>query len=89
MAFITVINWDPDDIIQSVFFFFNSSRRQKICSILEPRKSRGFTGSPVTKTPCSQCRGPGFKPWSGNEIPHAATKSLHAETKDTAWCNED
>ena len=25
-----------------------------------------FSGSPVAKTPCSQCRGPGFHPWSGN-----------------------
>ena len=23
-------------------------------------------GGPVAKTPCSQCRGPGFDPWSGN-----------------------
>ena len=25
-----------------------------------------FPGGPVSRTPCSQCRGPGFKPWSGN-----------------------
>ena len=25
-----------------------------------------FPGGPVGKTPCSQCRGPGFDPWSGN-----------------------
>ena len=25
-----------------------------------------FPGGPVAKTPCSQCRGPGFNPWSGN-----------------------
>ena len=24
-------------------------------------------------SPCSQCRGPGFEPWSGNWIPHAAS----------------
>ena len=29
-----------------------------------------------------QCRGPGFNPWSGNWIPHATTKKLHAATKD-------
>ena len=28
----------------------------------------------MAKTPCSQCRAPGFDPWSGNEIPHVATK---------------
>ena len=25
----------------------------------------GFPGRPVGKTPCSQCRGPGFDLWSG------------------------
>ena len=25
-----------------------------------------FPGGPVAKMPCSQCRGPGFNPWSGN-----------------------
>ena len=27
---------------------------------------REFPGGPVAKTPHSQCRGPGFAPWSGN-----------------------
>ena len=27
---------------------------------------RDFSGSPVAKAPCPQCRGPGFDPWSGN-----------------------
>ena len=27
---------------------------------------KDFPGGPVVKTPCSQCRGPGFDPWSGN-----------------------
>ena len=43
--------------------------------------SRDLPGGPVAKTPCSQCRGPGFNPWSGNWIPHAATKSLPATVK--------
>ena len=25
-----------------------------------------FPGGAVGKTPCSQCRGPGLNPWSGN-----------------------
>ena len=25
-----------------------------------------FTGGPVAKMPKTQCRGPGFNPWSGN-----------------------
>ena len=27
---------------------------------------RGFLGGPLAKTPCSQCKGLGFDPWSGN-----------------------
>ena len=48
------------------------------------------------KTKWSQCRGPGFDPWLGNWIPHAATKnsrdatkSLHAATKDPECRNYD
>ena len=47
----------------------------------QSKKSFGFPGGPVPKTPCFQCRGPGFDPWSGNWIPHAATKGPHATTK--------
>ena len=32
----------------------------------ERRRAGDFPGGPVTKTPCSQCRGPRFNPWSGN-----------------------
>ena len=34
-----------------------------------------FPGSPVAKTPFSQCRGLRFIPWSGSQIPHAAVKT--------------
>ena len=27
--------------------------------------NRDFPGGPVVKTPCSQCKGPGFDSWSG------------------------
>ena len=50
--------------------------------------SRDFPGGPVAKSPCSQNRDPGFDPWSGNLIPHAATESLQAVTKDPACGNE-
>ena len=33
-----------------------------------------FPSVPVAKIPHSQGRGPGFNPWSENQIPHAATK---------------
>ena len=31
----------------------------------------------MAKTLRSQCRGPGFDPWSGNWIPHATKKTQH------------
>ena len=30
------------------------------------KKILDFPGGPAAKTPHSQCRGPGFDPWSGN-----------------------
>ena len=46
-------------------------------------------GGPVAKTSCSHCRGPGSNTLSGNQVPHVATKTLHAATKveDPAGCN--
>ena len=40
-----------------------------------------FPAGLVAMTPCSQCRGPRFDPWSGNQVPHAAIKSSYAVTK--------
>ena len=34
--------------------------------MLSTAKHRHFSGGSVTKTPRSQCRGPGFNPWSRN-----------------------
>ena len=34
-------------------------------------------------------KGPGFDPWSGNWIPHAATKSVNAANRDPTCRNED
>ena len=30
------------------------------------QQARDLSGGPAVKTLCSQCRGPGFNPWSGN-----------------------
>ena len=40
-----------------------------------------FSGGPVAKTLCCQWRGHGFDPWSGNYIPHAATKTQCSQKK--------
>lgn len=48
-----------------------------------------FLGGPVTTALWSQCKVPGFSPWSGNKIPHVTAKKspttqLHclSETKE-------
>ena len=33
---------------------------------IKKKTSGDFPGGTADKTPCSQCRGPGFNPWSGN-----------------------
>ena len=33
---------------------------------LKNKRLQDFPGGPLPKTPCSQCRGPGFDPWPGN-----------------------
>ena len=40
-----------------------------------------FPRGQMAKTSHSQCRGPGFDPWSGNELPHiaCATKTQHSQ----------
>ena len=43
---------------------------------------RDYPGGPVAETPCSQCRGPGFDPWSGNWLPYATTKTWHSQIKN-------
>jgi len=44
-------------------------------------KGGDLPSSVVAKTPCSQYRRPGFRPWSGNWTPHATTKSWNVTTK--------
>ena len=50
---------------------------------------RDLPGAPVTKALSSQSRGPRIHPWSGNQIPHTATKSSHSTAKDPVCHNED
>ena len=44
----------------------NMTGHSSPCSKLQNLEGRDFSGGPVAKTPCSQCRGPGFDPWLGN-----------------------
>ena len=37
-----------------------------ICKLQVKLEIRDFPGGAVVRTPCSQCREPGFDPWSGN-----------------------
>ena len=52
-----------------------------LCEVSQKEDSN-FPGGPVAKTLHSQCRGPGFDPWSGDKIPHVTTKDL-------TYCKED
>ena len=52
----------------------------------ENRSLKDFSGGSVAKTLRSQCRGPGFNPWSGNWIPHATAKDLMCCNKDGRSC---
>ena len=45
---------------------------------------RNFTGSLVVKTQHSQCRGPGFNPWSESQITHSAAKIPNVRAKTGA-----
>ena len=45
--------------------------------------SLGFPSSPVVKTPCFQCRGCRFDPWSGNSDPtHLKVQSKKKRKKE-------
>ena len=56
----------------------NFEEKNKIIpeKISEINTVRDFPGGPVAKSPPSQYRGPGFNPWSENEIPHVTTNCL-------------
>ena len=49
--------------------------------------TQDFPGDPVTKTLYSQCQGPGFDSWSGNQISHAATKTWPNKHLKEIWTN--
>ena len=73
--------------LQGIFYFswsLHISKEREACRHILHLKSsdRESPCGSVAETPRSQRRGLGFEPWSGNWIPHATTKSLHAATKD-------
>ena len=54
-----------------ITIFITILQMRKLRSAVESTTSKtflfeDFPGGPVAKIPCSQCRGPGFYPWSGN-----------------------
>ena len=60
---------------QSLGINYNCAHSQKVRGQLQSHREyeqgfkslpRDFPGGPVGKTLCSQGRGPGFNPWSGN-----------------------
>ena len=62
--------------------WMRSTWKSKINRHFRTERAGDFSHDSVAETPCSQCRGPGFDPWSGNWMPHASTKSPHATMAD-------
>ena len=58
-----------------IFKFFLSKITMTSFRSFKESNPWNFSGGPVAKTLLSQCRGPRFDTWSGNQIPHAATKT--------------
>ena len=52
-------------------------------------RSQRLPWGSVVETLHSQCRGPGFDPWSGKSVPHTATRSVCAATEGAGCSNED
>ena len=61
------------------FMHWTWGRAKQLCLLKNSEELRDFPGSPVVKTPSSQCRWPGFDPWPWNLILHAQTKT---------WCSQ-
>ena len=64
----------------------HTARYQKQTNNSMKKWAGDFPGGSVTKTPCSQGRGPEFNPWSGN---YASTKCSEAKTKDPMYHNKN
>ena len=75
--------WSLEKIKEYVPGLFSGTRNKetKICV------TGDFPGSPVVKTPSSQCKGHGFDPsgW-GTKIPHAAQRGLNKQTNKQKTC---
>ena len=81
--------WEEKASVAEWFIYITGLRRVSACLFLSKEPRRDFSDDPVAKTPCSQCRGPEFDPWSGNWIPHATSDHLHASIKDPTCYNQD
>ena len=62
--------------------YFSSAKDKVVNETDKNPCPENFPGGPVVETPHSQCHWARFFPWSGNQIPHATTKSSHASTKN-------
>ena len=63
---------------------------RKEASVLGPARvilTWDFPGGHWLRLHTPKCRAPGFDSWSGNNIPHAITKGLHATVKDSTCCS--
>ena len=58
------INQPEKDKYHMISLVLKSKKRSK--QTKQNHTHRDFPVGPVAKTLCSQCRSPGFNPWSGN-----------------------
>ena len=54
-----------------IYIYTHTHTHTHQISLKDCAKFRDFPGGPVVETPCSQCRGHEFHPWSGNYEPAA------------------
>ena len=61
-------------IISGGRYFFGLHLKEETAMTLSWKEWGSFPGGPVVKTPCHQCRGHRFRPWSRNTPPGAAKR---------------
>ena len=56
---------------RNICLYMYRMARQDLKSIFQEGRPWDIHGNPVSETPGSQCKGPGFDLWSGNWIPYS------------------
>ena len=57
---------EKEEKLKSLLMKVEETLKSRFSLKLFFKKMRDFPDSPMVKTPCSHCRGPGLDPWLGN-----------------------